>query len=55
VLELMKSAGHWQELLNELLDLAAADPVAPVRARGIPVHESAAGTDPATLLAGLPA
>jgi pimeloyl-ACP methyl ester carboxylesterase len=52
VLELMKSAGHWQELLNELLDLAAADPVAPVRARGIPLHEAAAGSDPATLLAG---
>jgi pimeloyl-ACP methyl ester carboxylesterase len=55
VLELMKAAGHWQELLGELLDRAADDPLAPVRARGIPVDEVAEGADVAALLAGLPA
>jgi pimeloyl-ACP methyl ester carboxylesterase len=55
VLELMKSAGHWQELLGELLDLAAADPVAPLRSRGIPVHEAPEGADAVAMLAGVSA
>jgi pimeloyl-ACP methyl ester carboxylesterase len=51
-LELMKAAGHWQELLGELLDLAAGDPLAPVLAHGVAVVEATTGAD---LLALVPA
>lgn len=50
-LELMKSAGHWQELLAELLELAAGDPLAPVLAHGVPVAEAGPGADPVALVA----
>lgn len=46
VLELMKSAGHWQELLAGLLDRTAGDPLAGARARGVAVTELPAGPAP---------
>jgi pimeloyl-ACP methyl ester carboxylesterase len=51
VLELMKSAGHWQELLAELLERTAGDPLAGPRARGVRVTELPAGAAPGEALA----
>ncbi len=50
-LELMKSAGHWQELLAELVGRTAGDPLAGARGRGVTITELPAGTTPGAALA----
>jgi pimeloyl-ACP methyl ester carboxylesterase len=51
VLELMKAAGHWQELLAELVERSAGDPLAAARARGVAVTELAAAATPGAAFA----
>lgn len=50
--ELMKAAGHWQELLGELAQRTGDADVRALAARGIVVREALAGTDPVAFIAG---